>query len=444
MEADLYEFVRLVWVDCAGIHRCRVIPRRRLEDAMQDGVGLAYACMFLPSWGDVPPPGEPAAAPVGECRLVPEVETLTTLPWHPNESMVMANMVCEGSMLRWECCPRTALRKALDLFFKETGFHVACGFECEFNLFKSDDKGGPLPVDDSVYCQTSSFNEHSQVLGEMCLALEKMGQTVEQVHAESAHGQFEIATRFEVALKSADAQVARKEAIHAIARRHNLYACFLPKPFKNQAGNGCHLHFSLFQENRYGLVDEGRSYGLSQLGEAFAAGILLHLPAIMVFSAGNPNSFHRFLPSSWSGAYQCWGINNREAPLRLVGSADNPSRMNFECKACDATANPYFLLTAIVVAGLDGVRKDLCLPTPIQVDPHSLANRPMGDLTRLPDSLEAALIALQADQDFISLFKSATGTETLLRAHMAVKLSESEYFKGLSHDEEISLLHRRF
>jgi glutamine synthetase len=442
METRPYMFVRLLWVDCAGIHRCRVIPRSRLDDVVQDGVGLAYACMFLPCWGDVPPSEEPAAAPVGECRLIPEVETFTTLPWHPNEAMVMVNMVCEESRLPWECCPRTALRKVLDLLLQETGFHIACGFECEFNLLK-DEVSGPLPVDDSVYCQTSSFNDYSHVLGEMCLALEKMGQTVEQVHAESAHGQFEIATRFEIGLKSADAQVARKEAIRAVARKHNLRASFLPKPFKDQAGNGCHLHFSLRQGNEYGLVDQCRSHGLSQLGEAFAAGILLHLPAVMVFSAGNPNSFHRFLPSSWSGAYQCWGVNNREAPLRLVGFANNGSRMNFEYKACDGTANPYLVLAAIVVAGLDGVRKNICLPKPIQVDPQRLAQQG-SDVTRLPGSLNDALVALHNDHDFITLFNEAVGSETLLRAHMAVKLSESDYFNGLSFEEEVGMLYRRF
>jgi len=259
------------------------------------------------------------------------------------------------------------------LLEQETGLHLSVGFEVEFNLLKAQPgSSGPLsqPLDHSIYCATSSFNGAAEILREMCSQLAELGDVIEQVHPESGPGQFEIATQHQNALDAADALVFRKEVISSVAQSHELVASFLPKLYVDQAGNGCHCHFSLTDAGGQNVLADGeRPYSLSTTGEAFAAGVLAHLPALMALTAGNPNSFRRIAPSTWSGAYSCWGVNNREAPLRLVGLPGRPQSINFELKTVDGTANPHLALVGIVAAGLLGIRHKLTLSDPVQVDP---------------------------------------------------------------------------
>lgn len=157
-----------------------------------------------------------------------------------------------------------------------------------------------------------------------------------------------------------------------MAARHSMLACFLPKPFAASAASGLHCHFSLWQGGVNLLQHEppaavaaagaaaappgdggGRSgtpagLGLSAVGEAFLAGILAHLPALMCFTTPSPNSFRRLAPHCWAGAYQCYGANNREAPLRLCATPGAPQAANCELKAFDATANPHLGAAAMI------------------------------------------------------------------------------------------------
>jgi len=329
--------------------------------------------MFLPSFGDCPPDDQ-ATGPSGEVRLVPDLAISQTSPWRRNDAMTLATFKTESGD-DWNLCPRNALASALKLLKTETDLELMVGFEVEFNLLKRNNgsPGLPPPIDTSVYCQTSAFDIAADVLRDMCSELTEMGQDVEQVHGESAPGQFEIVTRYAGAAAAADQLIFRKEAICSVAAKHGLIASFLPKLYIDQAGNGCHCHFSLMgtmcASPTFDMTDAERPYSLSSVGESFIAGILAHLPAVMVFTAGNPNSYRRLQPSTWSGAYCFWGVSNKEAPLRLLGLPGDPSSINVELKTVDGTANPHIALTAIVAAGLLGIRKSLQLPDPIQVDP---------------------------------------------------------------------------
>lgn len=158
------QFVRLIWCDCAGIRRCRVIPYRKLQDILSAGVGLANACLFLPSWGDCPPP-DPAANPVGEIRMVPDVSTIHRLPWRFSQAMVLVTMHHpQPDSPAWECCPRSILQRVLEKASTEHGITIKVGFELEFILLQASAASVgemPPPIDLSVYCQTSAFDKAS-------------------------------------------------------------------------------------------------------------------------------------------------------------------------------------------------------------------------------------------------------------------------------------------
>ena len=173
-------WVRIIWIDCAGVRRCRVVRRSRLEDVKY--VGLAYACLFLPCDRDVPPP-VPSAAPVGEMRLKIDASSLISLPWRPRDAMALALMDDEEGR-PWECCPRGTLSKALRLLQQEFGVKLICGFEIEFNLLKQRNAGDPLPIqaiDDCSYCQTLAMENAACVLEGICSHLEAAGLTIVQV-----------------------------------------------------------------------------------------------------------------------------------------------------------------------------------------------------------------------------------------------------------------------
>ena len=267
------------------------------------------------------------------------------------------------------------------------------------------------------------------------------------MHPESGPGQFEIVTLHEPAMQAADSLIYRKETISAVARRHSLVASFMPKPFADQAGSGTHCHVSLLAEDgRNAMADGEQPFSLSAIGEAFAAGILEHLPAVMAFTAAHPNSYRRIAPGTWSGAYRCWGVNNKECPLRLVGLPGRPESVNFEVKTVDGTANPHLALAALITAGVLGIRGGSVLPGPVQVDPARLSDQEREDAgcERLPCTLAEALDCLEQDALFGDAFDEIVGGTALRQAYVAVKRLEAEFFENTTLDEELVLLHDRF
>ncbi|XP_028111979.1 type-1 glutamine synthetase 1-like [Camellia sinensis] len=152
------------------------------------------------------------------------------------------------------------------------------------------------------------------------------------------------------------------------------HSCFLhffvcPRYALNDVGSGSHVHLSLWENGENVFMASGghSKHGMSKVGEEFMAGVLNHLPSILAFTAPIPNSYDCIVPNMWSGAYQCWGKENREAPLRTACPPGVPNGVvsNFEIKAFDGCANPHLGLAAIIAAGIDGLRRHLSLPEPI-------------------------------------------------------------------------------
>ena len=219
--------------------------------------------------------------------------------------------------------------------------------------------------------------------------------------------------------------------MRAVAIRHGLWASFAPKPLPEQAGNGAHLHASLWADGANAFADPGGRYGLSGVGYRFLAGVLAHLPGLVALTCGTVNSYRRLAPQMWSGAYrllrpgQPGGGAADLLADRLRGS------VNLELKPVDSTGNPYLALGAFIYAGLDGIRRVLDPGEPLLVDPATLdaAERERLSVARLPDSLAAALDALAADSYLMSVLGPLRST-----AYLAVKRSEAAHFRV--HDAE--------
>ncbi|XP_055807899.1 protein fluG [Solanum dulcamara] len=418
-------FVRIIWIDASGQHRCRVVPQQRFYSSVEKhGVGLTCACMGMSSTSDGPAVDTNLTAS-GEIRIVPDLSTKCRLPWAKQQEMVLADMYIEPGKV-WEYCPREALRRVSKVLKDEFGLVVNAGFENEFYLLKSVLRNGKeewAPFDRTSYSSTSSFDAASPILEEIFASLQSLNIIVEQLHAEAGKGQFEIALKYTDCFRAADSLIFAREVIRAVARKHGFLATFVPKYALDDIGSGSHVHISLSKngENVFMASGESNWYGMSKIGEAFMAGVLNHLPSILPFTAPLPNSYDRIQPNMWSGAYLCWGKENREAPLRAASPPGVAHGLisNFEMKAFDGCANPYLGLAAIITAGIDGLRRNLSLPEPVDGDPDILKE----NLQRLPVSLAESVEALEKD----TLFRDMIG-EKLLVAIIGVRKAEVKYY----------------
>src|SRR5206468_2388315 len=194
-----------------------------------------------------------------------------------------------------------------------------------------------VPIDSGLCFSTISATAAQDYLDELAGALEQQRIELEQYYSELGHGQQEISTAHAPALQAADEQLLVRETIRGVAAQHGLVASLAPKPWPDNAGNGGHVHFSLWEGER------NRFYagGLSEEARAFIAGLLAHLPGLCGLTAPSFNSYHRIVPRFWAGAYTCWGYDNREAPVRVASpfSGIEEASTNAELKACDSSCN---------------------------------------------------------------------------------------------------------
>ena len=430
------ELVRFLYVDHGGVVRGKATSRARLAERLQTGIGLVTGMQAMSMLDELAPVA--GLGPVGEVRLVPDPGSFVALPYAPGAAAMTADMVrLDGEP--WEACPRAFLKRAVAELAAE-GYALVAAFEPEFTLGRrvpGDGSAEPdrlVPVDQSLCFSTSGFGAAHDYALELVRALQAQGLVVEQYYPELGHGQQELSVRHAPALRAADNMVWYRETARGVAWRQGLWASLAPKPIPDQAGNGAHLHASLWEAgpdggpgDRNALYDAADPRGLSALAYHWIGGLLAHLPALVALTCGSVNSYRRLVPQSWSSAFTCWGMDNREAAVRV------PSRMwgldeastNLELKPSDATGNPYLALGAVIHAGLDGIHNKLDPGRPVDTDPATLsrATRRRRGIERLPSSLGEALDALEADE----LLMEALGP--LRRdAYLAVKRSEVAAF----------------
>jgi glutamine synthetase len=226
-----------------------------------------------------------------------------------------------------------------------------------------------------------------------------------------------------------------------VAAKHGMKTSFLPKLFQDKAGCGSHLHLSFWWEGENIVTSPLEPYGLNVKTRSFIAGVLNHLPALMAITAPTTNSYRRIRPQCWTGAYRCWGFDNREAAVRILTDWKTNLPDHIEFKTADVTANPYLAFGAVLAAGLDGVRSGSGLGKPVDVDPDCLSDeeRKALSIDRLPSNLKTTLDALEKD----SVLTSALG-EKLTKAYCAVKRAEYEHMKGFRLEDEVALLLERY
>ena len=376
------------YCDFRGVQRAKVIPAYTKETANIDGVGFAG----FASWLDLAPADSDVIA-------IPDLGSEFILPWRRDVSWAPSDLFKDGEPLGQ--CPRSLLKKMLGLF-SDQGLTVKTGVEAEFFLAK---RGNGLNVelfdgsddaDKPCYSQSVLWS-HLDFIAEVMDSLNSLGWDCYQADHEDANGQFEINWSYDDALKTADKHSFFKLAVKSIAEKYGARATFMPKPFNELTGNGCHTHVSVWDASGVNLFLPSESHesssNLSTLGESFVAGVLKHARALSCLLNPSVNSYKRLYcsntrsGSSWASNRVSLGGNDRSVMIRI------PESGRFELRQPDGAVNPYLCQAAICAAGWLGTANGYVLED----------TRQACASTQLPNNLGEAVVALEDDLSLIEV-----------------------------------------
>ena len=429
--------VAVGWVDNAGLARVKAVPVGGLEHAAAWGIGAA-PCFDVFLVDDSITESPRTGGPVGDLRLYPDLDRLVPLAAQPGWAWAPADRYTQEGAAHPGC--QRLFARRMESAARERGLTLLAGIETEWvaALAGPPDEEPQYPTHGPAY-GLQRLTDLSDYLRDVLRALEQQGLTVLQIHPEYAPGQFEVSVAAEGPVAAADTAVLVRHTVRAVSARHGLRVSFAPAVEAGGGlGNGAHLHLSLWRDGRNLGHGGPGPHGLTAEAEAFLAGVLTALPELLVLGTPSPAGYLRLVPSRWAGAYQCWGLENREAALRLVTGSDGEqaSAANAEIKCFDATANPYLVVGAVIAAGLAGIDRELRLPPETAADPARLAQ---DTVRRLPTDLAEAIAAYEKSV----MLREALG-ETLYEAVLAVRRAERELFAGRSDEELIAATRWRY
>lgn len=373
-EEEDVKFIRLAYCDLFGIQKNMAVMSSQLNRAFTDGVSFDASAVAGFRTVDR-----------SDLFLVPDVSTVSLLPWRPAHERVM-RMFCDVKNpdgTDFEGYSRNILKKAIQRA-ADMGYICNIGTECEFYLFRTDLDGNPTltPHDRGSYSDIAPMDKGENIRREICLTLEEMDLLPERSHHEQGPGQHEIDFRYSDALSAADNFITFKMAVKAIAAQNGLFASFLPKPLANQSGNGMHINLSLLQGGK-NLFRRGENH--SHQAESFIAGILSRVSEITAFLNPLINSYSR-LGSFEAPKYVTWSHQNRSQLIRIPASTDEHVRM--ELRSADPSCNPYLAFALLIHAGLDGIENGEALAPPCN---KNLFEADAPSVESLPGSLDEAL-----------------------------------------------------
>lgn len=429
--------VRFLFCDTGGLIRGKVCRRQALYSRIASGIGLVRGAISTNIIDQMQ--SDTGYDATGEVRLVPDLSTFRMLPYCPGSALLLCDLF-DLNKKPWALCPRQVLKRRIKACL-DNGIRFEAAFEPEFYLGQVHEQQF-VPIDKSNCFSSEGMHRAATFIDDFASALESQGMKVELYYPELGHGQHELSIKHSPALQAADNQILYRETLRGVAQKHGLAHSLAPKPLVESAGSGCHLHISAWDNktNRNLFCSET---GLSEFGQAFIAGLLHHLPALVGITCPTVNSYQRLKPKAWSSAYTCWGYENREAAVRVPSVYWNQEEetTNLELKCVDSSTNPYLALSAVIACGMDGVTKKMVPPEPISGDPSLLNPREAAakQVKRLPSSLADAVKNITKDPVIIN----ALGNE-FTKTFIAVKNSESAYFAQLTAEEEAQIHFNKF
>ena len=423
-EENDVKFIRLQFTDVFGKMKNVAITVEQLEKALNG------ECMFDGSSieGFV-------RIEESDMYLKPDPDTFTIFPWRPQVGRV-ARLICDiytSDGVPFEGDPRYILKKTLKKA-EDMGYAFNVGPECEFFLFQVDENGSPTTIthDNAGYFDLAPIDLGEDARRDMCLALEDMGFEIEASHHEVAHGQHEIDFKYDSALVTADNIMTFKLVVKSIAKRHGLYATFLPKPIFGINGSGMHTNQSLSKDGKNAFCDDSDKLGLSKVCYNYIAGVLKHVKNFTAITNPIVNSYKRLVPGYEAPVYLAWATKNRSPLIRIPAARGASTRI--ELRNPDPACNPYLSLACMLAAGLDGIENDLTPPPSVESNIYHMngEDRATAGIDSLPADLLEAVNLMQGDE----LVKATLGSH-IMENYVTAKIKEWDDYRTQVYDWEL-------
>ena len=392
VKKDSVAFIDLQFTDFLGAIKNSTIPVYNLTEALERGV-----------WIDGSSIEGYARIHESDMFLMPDPATYALLPWRNHESGGrVARFICDvykPNHEPFEGDPRNILKRAIKEA-KKLGLSYYAGPECEFFLFPKDEHGNIMRTSaGNGYYFNLIMDESYTIKREIMEALDAMGIATETSTNEVANNQHELDIRYDEGLRAADNTITLKMAAKFIAHSHGFYAAFMPKPFYGINGSGMHTHQSLWKNGKNVCFDRKDPYSLSQTAYQFIAGQLTYAREIAGVFAPTVNSYKRLTPGFEAPAYVCWARINRSALIRIPkvskGYEEKATRIEIRCP--DPSGNPYLTFAVLLKAGLEGIKKGLKAPKPVEENLFEFDDAKLAQhyVTKLPASLREAMAEIE-------------------------------------------------
>ncbi len=410
------KFIRLQFTDIFGHPKNVAIPFEQLEKALDgeimfDGSSVEGFVRIEES----------------DMYLLPDPNTFVSYPWRSGADGNVGRLVCDvydSGGNPFSGCPRNVLQNVVNEA-AELGFTMNAGPEAEFFFFLTDSDGNPTTIthDKAGYFDLSPIDLGESARRDIVTTLQQMGYEIEASHHEVAQGQHEIDFQYSDALDIADKIITFKLVVRSIAQRHGLHATFMPKPIYGINGSGMHTNLSLSQNGKNAFYDPNSEDGLSDTAHYFIGGLLEHAKAITAITNPTVNSYKRLVPGYEAPVYMAWSNRNRSPLIRIPAKKGNSTRA--EMRNPDPSCNPYLAMAVILAAGLDGIKREITPPAPIDRNIYDMTQQEREELgiDQLPDNLEKALNFLNENQ----VIKTALGEHVLERYTEAKQIEWSKY-----------------
>ena len=405
------KYFLISFVDLFGVLRSKLVPAHAIKEMQKSGAGFAG----FAAWLDMTPAD-------ADMFAIPDPNSLIQLPWNKEVGWLASDLRMNGKPV--DASPRVMLKKQIKELTKKD-LIMKSGVECEYFLITSNGSSIADPRDtQSKPCyDQSALMRRYDLIKEICDSMIEMGWGPYQNDHEDANGQFEMNWDYSDCLVTADRHAFFKFMVKTISEKHGLRATFMPKPFENLTGNGCHAHISVWRRKKNKFLDNSDKLGLSKMAYNFLGGIIKNAESLSAFFNPTINSYRRINApptksgASWSPSSISYAGNNRTHMIRI------PDPGRFELRLMDGSVNPYLLQAGILAAGLDGLKNNINPGKPLDCNMYTDYKK-YPNLPKLPDNLDQSLEKLKNNKDM----KNSFGENTI-NSYLKLRNSEIEEFK---------------
>ena len=406
------KYFLISFVDLFGVLRSKLVPAQAINEMQRDGAGFAG----FATWLDMTPADS-------DMFGVPDPNSLIQLPWNKEIGWLASDLYMDGKPVK--ASPRIMLKEQIKKMSQKK-LQVKSGVECEYFLISEDGStiADKRDIQSKPCYDQSALMRRYDLIKEICDCMLEMGWKPYQNDHEDANGQFEMNWDFSDSLVTADRHVFFKFMVKSLAEKHGLRATFMPKPFSNLTGNGCHAHVSVWDGNKNKFLDNKDELGLSRLAYNFLGGIMNNTQALSAFFNPTINSYRRINApptksgATWSPSSISYTGNNRTHMIRI------PDKGRFELRLMDGSANPYLLQAGIIAAGLEGINKKLNPGKPLHCNMYEDFKK-YPNLKKLPNDIFEAIGILEKSKSLSEAFGS-----DVIKSYIKLKNSEIKSFRN--------------